>query len=55
MTTPDKKLSDQSKKFTQAAREFECDDDEVSFDDKLGKIARQKPADPPKPKKKKAE
>jgi hypothetical protein len=39
-------------KFKQAAREHETDDDENSFDEKLGKIVRQKPADQPKPPKK---
>jgi hypothetical protein len=31
-------------KFKQAARELETDDDENRFDEKLGKIARQKPS-----------
>jgi hypothetical protein len=31
-------------KFKQAAREIEADDDEKRFDERLGKIARQKPA-----------
>ncbi|WP_177243340.1 hypothetical protein [Bradyrhizobium sp. Gha] len=35
-------------KFKQAARELETDDDEKRCDEKLGKIARQKPAEPPK-------
>jgi hypothetical protein len=32
-------------KFKQTARELETDDDEKRFDEKLGKIARQKPSD----------
>lgn len=35
-------------KFKQAARDLETDDDEKRFDERLGKIARQKPAEPPK-------
>ena len=31
-------------KFKAAARELEADDDEASFNEKLGKIAKQKPA-----------
>jgi hypothetical protein len=34
-------------KFKQAARELETDDDEKNFDEKLEKIARQKPASKP--------
>jgi hypothetical protein len=30
-------------KFKQAARELETDDDEKRFDERLGKIAKQKP------------
>lgn len=39
------KQSDQLDKFKQAARELETDDDEKRFDERLGKIARQKPSD----------
>ncbi|BCA01132.1 MULTISPECIES: hypothetical protein [Bradyrhizobium] len=39
----------QLEKFKQAARELETDDDEKRFDERLGKIARQKPAERPKP------
>jgi hypothetical protein len=42
----------QGEKFKQAARELETDDNEKRFNEKLGKIARQKPADPPKKSKK---
>ncbi len=38
----------QVQKFREAAREAETNDDEKSFNEKLGKIAKQKPADPPK-------
>jgi hypothetical protein len=40
-------------KFKQAARELETDNSEKRFNEKLGKIARQKPA--PKPRKKPAD
>jgi hypothetical protein len=50
MTTPNTKS--QIAKFKQAARDLETDDSEKRFNEKLGKIARQKPA--PKPKKKRA-
>lgn len=33
--------------FTEAARALECDEDEEHFNEALGKIARQKPADKP--------
>jgi hypothetical protein len=36
-------------KFKQTARDLETDDDEKRFDERLGKIARQKPAGHPKP------
>lgn len=39
----------QVEKFKQAARELETDDDEKRFDERLGKIARQKPSERPKP------
>jgi hypothetical protein len=44
------KHQDQLAKFKQAARELETDDSEKRFNEKLGKIAKQKPA--PSPKKK---
>jgi hypothetical protein len=47
------KAAKQIEKFKQAVRELETDDDEKHFNEKLGKIARQKPADPPKSKKSK--
>jgi hypothetical protein len=43
----------QVQKFKQAARDLEADDSEVAFNERLEKIARQKPADPPKSKKSK--
>ena len=46
------KAQKQIDKFKQAARELETDDDEKRFNEKLGKIAKQKPADPPKATKK---
>ena len=30
-------------KFKEAARELECDDDEARFEEKLGKLTKQKP------------
>lgn len=33
----------QSEKFKQAARELEADEDEARWDEKLGKIVKQKP------------
>jgi hypothetical protein len=46
------KAKSQIDKFRQAARELETDDNEKRFNEKLGKIAKQKPA--PKPTKKSA-
>jgi hypothetical protein len=43
----------QIEKFKQAAREIETDDDETRFNEKLGKIARQKPSEPTKAEKSK--
>jgi hypothetical protein len=37
------KKQSQVEKFQQAAREIEADDDETHFDERLEKIARQKP------------
>ena len=37
-----------SHKFKQAAREAECDEDEARWDERLSKIARQKPVEKPK-------
>lgn len=37
----------QSEKFKQAARELECDEDEARWDERLKKIAAQKPTEPP--------
>jgi pyruvate-formate lyase len=36
-------------KFKQAARDLEADDSEKHFNEKLSKIARQKPSDPKQP------
>jgi len=44
------KAKSQIQKFRKAARELETDDSEKRFNEKLGKIARQKPAPPPKKK-----
>jgi hypothetical protein len=43
------KKQSQIQKFKEAARDLDADDDEKGFNEKLGKIARQKPE--PKPKK----
>jgi hypothetical protein len=45
------KAAKQVDKFKQAARDLETDDDEKRFNEKLEKIARQKPADGRPPKK----
>lgn len=39
---PDKQKS-QLDRFKEAARELETDDDEVKFNEKLGKLVKQKP------------
>jgi hypothetical protein len=46
------KAKNQVDKFKQAARELETDNSEKRFNERLGKIARQKPPDPPKKSKK---
>jgi hypothetical protein len=38
----------QVEKFRETARELETDDNEKRFNEKLGKIAKQKPAERPK-------
>ena len=38
----------QSDKFKEAARQLECDEDEAGWDERLRKVARQKP-EPEKP------
>lgn len=38
----------QSDKFKQAARELECDPDEKAWDERLRKVAKQKPETKPK-------
>ena len=35
----------QSEKFTEAARELECDDDPERFRDRLGKLVKHKPVE----------
>lgn len=37
----------QSEKFKQAARDLECDEDEARWDDRLRKVAGQKPTKTP--------
>jgi len=49
MATPKKS---QIEKFKQAARDLETDDSEKRFNERLGKIAKQKPALKPKKAKK---
>jgi hypothetical protein len=52
MTTPagkSPKPESQSERFVQAARALECDEDEARWDERLKKVAKQKPA-PEKPK-----
>jgi hypothetical protein len=43
----------QVQKFREAARDLETDDNEKRFNERLGKIAKQKPAEPPMKAKKK--
>lgn len=43
------KKSSNADKFKEAARELECDEDEKAWEDKLRKVASQKPAPNPKP------
>ncbi len=40
-----KEPKNQIDRFRQAARELEADEDEATFNEKLGKIARQKPSE----------
>ena len=42
MSLPDKSQLD---RFKEAARELEADDDEAKFNEKLGKLVKQKPKD----------
>ena len=37
------KAKPQSERFSEAARELECDDDKGRFEERLKKIAKQKP------------
>jgi hypothetical protein len=39
--------SEQHKRFIKAARDLECDEDKERFEEKLGRIARAKPAAKP--------
>ncbi len=41
----------QHKRFLEAARALECDEDKERFEEKLGRIAKAKAAAKPKPKK----
>lgn len=44
MTSDD---SAQIKKFREAARELECDEDEARWNERLRKVAKQKPTEKP--------
>ncbi|GLQ25614.1 hypothetical protein [Sulfitobacter pacificus] len=44
MKTPDAKKS-QLERFKEAATQLEADDDEAKFNEKLGKLVKQKPED----------
>jgi hypothetical protein len=48
MSTESQVPQSQSDKFKEAARELGCDEDEGRWDDRLRKLARQKP-EPEKP------
>ena len=37
----------QAERFRETARQLECDEDKERFEEKLGKIARHRPADQP--------
>jgi hypothetical protein len=52
MAKDHKSGTSQVARFRAAARELETDDNEKRFNERLGKIAKQKPADPPKKTKK---
>jgi hypothetical protein len=41
----DDSTKSQSDKFNEAARELGCDEDEARWDERLRKVARQKPAE----------
>ncbi|MEM5518961.1 hypothetical protein WNY37_18525 [Henriciella sp. AS95] len=41
----DNKEADQIERFKEAARQLETDDDEARFNEKLGKLVKQKPKD----------
>ena len=48
------KSKSQVQKFREAARDLEADESEKRFNERLSKIAKQKPADPPKKSKKRS-
>lgn len=48
-TTPTKPPDTQLERFKEAARDLECDEDEARWDERLKKVAKQKP-EPDKPK-----
>jgi hypothetical protein len=48
-------VNDQHRRFIETARELEADEDKGRFEDKLGRIARAKPAAKPAPQKPKSE
>ena len=41
------KKKSQADKFKEAARDLECDEDEVAFEDRLRRLAKQKPKEKP--------
>lgn len=41
--------SEQHRRFIEAARELECDEDKERFEEKLGRIAKSRPAAKPAP------
>lgn len=50
---PTKVLSEQSKRFVEAARALQCDEDEQAFEKRLKEVATSPPPKPDKPKTKK--
>lgn len=46
-TGTQKTISSQSERFKKAARDLDCDEDETAWDERLKRVAKQKPVDKP--------
>jgi hypothetical protein len=46
-TSTQKAISSQSDKFKEAARELECDPNEARWEERLKRVAKQKPVEKP--------